>query len=619
MKIHILVLHAQYPYFFSHCNINMNNLYICRVSIVMAYHNRKSQTLITLDTIEKSAIKDIEVIIVDDGSNDENRLNDIIHNYSFRIKLFRIEPDDKHWVNPCVPYNLGFKHACGDIIIIQNPEVCHINDIISYTVNNLKSDQYLVYSCYALPSFDHNNELAEISTSSISDNLLANVNNYINTINYENYAFDWEYYIEHNTDLNHIKTYDQALAHWNSIGNKEGRKCNKSGIHHPNEYIAWKGWYNHPTYHPRPLHFLSATYKQNIDKIKGFNENYSQGYWYDDDDFLHRLKNITNVEIVDSVKTFGIHLYHLSGSADMIKDINVFTAMCDRNKQLYNTLVNSNTNMHDWTPSADIGIINPTYHIYNNYVLDNIKIGIGITTYSDEKTSDTRIKIIDDSLSSLRKTLENKPIDCTVIVVVDGSVVDKHRSVLNKYADIFRIVYKPKNTGIGAAKNTCINLLLKENIDYGFLADDDMLYKDNWYKAYCSYMMGTDIQHLIFFPLKYFEYDTVTKIHKHHKVVDLDPLLSGCFITFTEETINKVGYFRVLPYKYGHEHCDFTMRCLDSGICPYRTDIYESSYFLDLHPDSIVAKSIEVDYDGVEKNGKCILDGNIFVDFNDGL
>ena len=38
--------------------------------------------------------------------------------------------------------------------------------------------------------------------------------------------FDWEYYIEHNSDLKHIDNRDMAWYHWCNYGKNEGRTYN---------------------------------------------------------------------------------------------------------------------------------------------------------------------------------------------------------------------------------------------------------------------------------------------------------------------------------------------------------------------------------------------------------
>ena len=127
-----------------------------KVSIVFAYHNRKEQLLVTLKTIENSQYKNLEIIIIDDGSEANQRLENIINNYKFLIKLKRLDPVNKSYHNSCVPYNYGLELATGKILIIQNPEVCHINDIISYVVKNLTINDYMSFSCLSLDSFKTN-------------------------------------------------------------------------------------------------------------------------------------------------------------------------------------------------------------------------------------------------------------------------------------------------------------------------------------------------------------------------------------------------------------------------------------------------------------------------------
>lgn len=120
-----------------------------KVSIVTGYHNRRPQFLETLKSIERSEVKDIEVIAVDDGSNDANRIEILQNRFPF-LKVIRLEAKDKWWRNPCVPFNIGIKAAKGDIILLQNPECKHHSDILSHVVNNVNDDNYISYCTYAL-------------------------------------------------------------------------------------------------------------------------------------------------------------------------------------------------------------------------------------------------------------------------------------------------------------------------------------------------------------------------------------------------------------------------------------------------------------------------------------
>ena len=102
-------------------NISQNIL----VSIVMAYYNRKPQTLNTLDGFEEmySGKYNFEVIIVDDNSNDENKLDEDIKKYSFPINLVAIDLKEKGNRIIHRPYNKGFEHANGKYVIVQTQNV----------------------------------------------------------------------------------------------------------------------------------------------------------------------------------------------------------------------------------------------------------------------------------------------------------------------------------------------------------------------------------------------------------------------------------------------------------------------------------------------------------------
>jgi len=106
-----------------------------KVSIVMAYHNRKEQTIYTLDGFERMYFRKykFEVVLVDDNSTQDNRLDNIISKYSYPIKYIYITKEEKgERVNPCSAYNKGFENISADteVVIIQNPECFHYTDLI---------------------------------------------------------------------------------------------------------------------------------------------------------------------------------------------------------------------------------------------------------------------------------------------------------------------------------------------------------------------------------------------------------------------------------------------------------------------------------------------------------
>ena len=65
--------------------------------------------------------------------------------------------------------------------------------------------------------------------------------------------------------------------------------------------------------------------------------------------------------------------------------------------------------------------------------LSEIKVGIAISTFTNNKTDFKRYEIIDKSLQSLQKIISQSKLNIYVIIVVDGTVPDIHKELLLKY------------------------------------------------------------------------------------------------------------------------------------------------------------------------------------------
>jgi glycosyltransferase involved in cell wall biosynthesis len=117
----------------------------------MTHLNRKKQLLNTLQSIQnqKDARNLTEIIIVDDVSETSLQLSDF-KKFDLDIKLISVQTKDKWWVNPCVAYNTAFNFIHSDKVIIQNAECLHATNIIQFTLDNLKKNQYIAMSALAL-------------------------------------------------------------------------------------------------------------------------------------------------------------------------------------------------------------------------------------------------------------------------------------------------------------------------------------------------------------------------------------------------------------------------------------------------------------------------------------
>ena len=109
----------------------------------MTSSNRSKQVYYTLNTIQNSDYKNIQVIIVDDSDNDPI-LEINLRKYPFYIDLICIKKENRNWHNPCVNYNIGFEFIKGSKVIIQNSEVCHIGDVLIFIDKTLLISSSLI-------------------------------------------------------------------------------------------------------------------------------------------------------------------------------------------------------------------------------------------------------------------------------------------------------------------------------------------------------------------------------------------------------------------------------------------------------------------------------------------
>jgi len=235
-----------------------------KISVVASYFNRRQLLINTLNTISKTLHNDYEVIVIDDASDDNHRIEDLVDTYSF-LKVIRVEKEDKWYINPCVPYNMGFKEVTGDVVIIQNPECLHVGDIIHHANSNIREGLYLSYSCYSANQ-DTTERFSQFDLSEENIHKEINFNN-------------------------RMPSFDGDSA-----------------------------WYNHPTYRPVGYHFCSAIMKKDLDRIGGFDEKYAYGIGYDDDDFVRKVRGNLQFNFVTNPFVIHQHHYHIEHSSRIIEN-----------------------------------------------------------------------------------------------------------------------------------------------------------------------------------------------------------------------------------------------------------------------------------------------------------
>jgi len=224
-------------------------------SIILPYYNRKALFEYTLKTFENLYMFDdnkLEIVIVDDGSRKDQKLDDVVKNSRLNIKLITIKhTKQRTQINPCYPYNVGVRESTGDVIVLSSPETFHTTNMFKISNDFEKIDNsYLLFSVFCL-----------------TDTILDKGN------------------------------LDTSLFHKN---------LGQNGYAFNNKYGSW---YLHSRYRDTGLNFFSAISRQNYYKLCGFNEQYRNGTGYDDLEFKERsFKLVDNIVYYDNA--VAIHQNH---------------------------------------------------------------------------------------------------------------------------------------------------------------------------------------------------------------------------------------------------------------------------------------------------------------------
>lgn len=108
-----------------------------KVSIVILNYNSWDLTFACLKSLEKQSYENIEIILVDNGSEEEFR----IHNYEFRIKNFRIVYNGEN-LGFAQGNNVGYKASsfASDLILFLNNDTIVDKNFLLPLVRKLTSD-----------------------------------------------------------------------------------------------------------------------------------------------------------------------------------------------------------------------------------------------------------------------------------------------------------------------------------------------------------------------------------------------------------------------------------------------------------------------------------------------
>ena len=58
--------------------------------------------------------------------------------------------------------------------------------------------------------------------------------------------------------------------------------------------------------------------------------------------------------------------------------------------------------------------------------------------------------------------------------------------------------------------------------------------------------------------------------------------IGGWFYAFSRFCIDRIGYYQLFPGKYGHEHTEWTCRCINTRLIPFYIDILGGDKMIDI-------------------------------------
>ena len=232
------------------------------ISLVLPYFERPDLLLQSLKVLNFLYHEEyFEVIIVDDGSETTRRP---IFPEDWRIRTTIITILKKKGINPCLPINIGVRHANGENILLSSPEIIQSENIFKMLPLTVPNGNIYVLPVFAVTDPRINQTLlAEKKASKIIKRIQGLESSFL-------------------SDLGKYGNLDQ-----NDIGR----------------------WYCHKKHNPSDLNFLMLMTKEDFYSISGFDENYRFGTGFDDYEFRRRLYRAGSKFVYLETST-AIHLDH---------------------------------------------------------------------------------------------------------------------------------------------------------------------------------------------------------------------------------------------------------------------------------------------------------------------
>jgi hypothetical protein len=177
--------------------------------------------------------REVEVIIADDGTLSEKDIASMA-DYQFRVKV--VPPRHRNGCSGsrCIAFNAAFKEAEGKIIIIQDSKCMHLDNVVNRAIDLCGDGTYLAFGCYSIGA--------------------------------------------------------EGFLDSPEVGDGLGNAERHDFLYVAAEHERGSGWPDHSVYRPRAHPFCCAITAKNLRSLNGFDEKYSRGIGYENEEFLFRIR-----------------------------------------------------------------------------------------------------------------------------------------------------------------------------------------------------------------------------------------------------------------------------------------------------------------------------------------
>jgi len=244
------------------------------------------------------------------------------------------------------------------------------------------------------------------------------------------------------------------------------------------------------------------------------------------------------------------------------------------------------------TRNNAVNLINKDTKKYDNQKLHFL---IGITTFK-------RYKYLEDCIDSLIETLDDK-YHFTIILSIgyeaelNKSFYDKLFLKLKEIPNLNVVFYTNKLHYVYYNSNIILKYAENNNFDFGFIINDDIIVKKNWFLKYYNTSKETNFDHLCYC-INNNETVYLDKLKTNGNVLKSN----GVLLTFTKKIIEQIGFFDEANFKVrGQAHHDWSRRCCRMNFNNSKTfyDISDSNNYVKLNENEY--ESTILSYDSLDK------------------